>query len=386
MSSRAGSVKKDGSGRWYFVVDVRPPGGERKQVRRRGFRTRDEAQRALNKVNSAVDEGRFTNPTRATVRAYLAEWLEIIEPTVRPSTHHSYSRNVRLHVLPQLGDLRLEVVDAGCLNRLYAELLAKGNVGHRAGKGLSPRSVHYVHTILHRAFKDAVKWGRLAVNPVDAADPPKQAANGKHEVVTWEPSTVATFLERSADEGDRYEALWVLLATTGMRRGEALGLRWSDLALDAGQASIRQTVIAVDHKVLFSTPKTAKGQRSVAIDAGTVAKLRAHRTRQLEERMLMGAGWTDHDLVFCKVDGYPFQPERVSREFDRRVLRWGLPKLTLHGLRHTWATLALQAGVHPRVVQERLGHSTIGITLDTYSHVTARMQEDAASTVAAMFL
>lgn len=384
--SRAGSIKKDRSGRWYFIVDVRPPGGDRKQVRRRGFRTKDEAQRELNKVNSAVDEGRFTAPTRATVEDYLTEWLATIEPTVRVSTHHSYSRNVRLHVLPHLGDLRLEVVDAGTLNRLYAELLARGNRGHRSGGGLSPRTVRYVHTIIHRALKDAVRWGRLAVNPADVADPPKMAATRRPEVTTWPAATVTDFLARSAEEGDRYVALWVLLATTGMRRGEALGLRWADLELDAGQASIRQTVIAVDHKVLFGSPKTAKGQRSVALDAGTVAKLRAHRARQLSERLMMGSGWTDHDLVFCKIDGHPFQPERVSREFDRRVLRWDLPKITLHGLRHTWATLALQAGVHPRVVQERLGHSTIGITLDTYSHVTAGMQEDAAATVAAMLL
>lgn len=384
--SRAGSVKQVAPGNWMFVVDVRPPGGTRKQLRQRGFANKDEAQRALNKVNVAVDEGTFSAPTKATVAEFFEEWLVTIEPTVRPSTLHSYSRNVKLHVLPHLGDLRLAAVDAGTLNRLYAELLARGNKGHGSGGPLSPRTVQYVHTILHRAFKNAVKWGRLPVNPADAADPPKATAAPKAGIKTWEPETVTKFLALSAGEGDRYEALWVLLATTGMRRGEALGLRWSDLALDAGQASIRQTVIAVGHKVQFGTPKTAKGVRSVALDAGTVAKLRAHRARQLEERMLMGPGWADHDLVFCKVDGHPFQPERVSREFDRRVLRWKLPKITLHGLRHTWATLALQAGVHPRVVQERLGHSTIGITLDTYSHVTAGMQEDAAATVAALFL
>lgn len=133
--SRAGSVKKDESGNWYFVVDVRPPGGGRKQIRRRGFRTRDEAQRALNKVNSAVDEGRFTAPTRATVNDFMGEWLATIEPTVRPSTHYSYERNVRLHVLPHLGDLRLEVVDGGTLNRLYVANLRTlvEYQGHRTG-------------------------------------------------------------------------------------------------------------------------------------------------------------------------------------------------------------------------------------------------------------
>jgi integrase len=171
-----------------------------------------------------------------------------------------------------------------------------------------------------------------------------------------------------------------------MRRGEALGLRWADVDLEAGQVATRQTVIAVGHKVQMGTPKTARSRRTVAIDSGTVAVLRAHRAAQAAERLQVGSGWRDHDLVFCKVDGEPLHPERVSREFDRRVERWDLPKLTLHGLRHTWATLALKAGVHPKVVQERLGHSTIGTTLGIYSHVTEGMQQDAAESVAGLFL
>jgi integrase len=136
----------------------------------------------------------------------------------------------------------------------------------------------------------------------------------------------------------------------------------------------------------MGTPKTARSRRTVALDPGTVAVLRGHRASQAAERLQVGAGWRDHDLVFTKVDGEPLHPERVSREFDRRVERWELPKLTLHGLRHTWATLALKAGVHPKVVQERLGHSTIGTTLGIYSHVTEGMQEDAAQSVAGLFL
>lgn len=142
---------------------------------------------------------------------------------------------------------------------------------------------------------------------------------------------------------------------------------WGDVDLDAGDASVRQTVIAVKHEVQIGSPKTSRSRRKVALDAGTVAVLRSHRKDQAEERLLIGAGWQDHDLMFCKVDGSPLHPERVSREFARRVERWSLPKLTLHGLRHTWATLALSSGVHPKVVQERLGHSTIGTTLGIYS-------------------
>jgi integrase len=283
-------------------------------------------------------------------------------------------------VLPQLGSVQLRRIDAGMLNTLYASLLAEGRKNY-AGGGLSPRSVRYIHTIVHRALKDAVKWGRLVRNPAEAADPPKAA--GRPESITWTADQLRSFLE--ATRGSRYWAAYLLLATTGLRRGEALGLRWSDLDLDAGRASIRQTVIAIRHTVMIGTPKTAKGRRTVTLDSGTVSALREHRRRQAAERLLMGAGWTDLDLVFCHVDGTMLHPERFSRGFLETVSRIGLPRIRLHDLRHGWATLALQAGIHPKIVQERLGHANISITLDTYSHVTAGLHEDAAEEVAALF-
>jgi integrase len=251
---------------------------------------------------------------------------------------------------------------------------------------LSPRTVRYIATIIHRALKDAVKWRRLERNPADAADPPRPSASRSASMVTWSAEQLRDYLQRTQAANDRYHALWVLLATTGMRRGEALGLRWTDLELDTGVASVVQTVIVVDHHVQLGSPKTAQGTRTVDLDAGTITALKAHRKRQVEERMMVGSGWRDHGLVFCKVDGNPLHPERVSRELARRIERWKLAPLTLHGLRHTWATLALKAGVHPKVVQERLGHANIGITLGTYSHVTAGMQREAAEAVAGLLL
>ena len=163
-----------------------------------------------------------------------------------------------------------------------------------------------------------------------------------------------------------------------------LGLRWQDFDLQRRTASVVQTVVVVNHVEQLSTPKTARGTRVVDLDDGTITALRAHRARQHQERLLMGDGWRERDLIFCKVDGEALHPERVSREFLRRIERWSLPPLTLHGLRHTWATLALKAGINAKVVQERLGHATIGITLGTYSHVTEGMQREAANTVAAV--
>jgi integrase len=179
----------------------------------------------------------------------------------------------------------------------------------------------------------------------------------------------------------KLSAAFVVLATTGMRRGECLGLRWSDVNLTAGRVSITQTVIAVNHDVRIGSPKTARGRRTVALDPKTVAALREHRQNQLAERLLMGAG-TDHDLVFCRPDGSPLHPERFSRTFAIEAARAGLPLIRCHDLRHTWATLALSAGEHPKVVQERLGHANVSITLDVYSHVTEGLHGEVASRVA----
>jgi integrase len=203
-------------------------------------------------------------------------------------------------------------------------------------------------------------------------------------MITWTAGELGSFLARAEADGHRDAALWRFLAATGCRRGEALGLRWRDVDLTARTATIRQTVIVVAHVPQFGSPKTAAGARTLDLDAATVTALREHRKRQAAERLQIGIGWRDNDLVFADVAGGPAHPEAASSRFAKRVKRHGLPRLTLHGLRHTWATLALRAGVHPKVVQERLGHATISITLGVYSHVQAGMGREAAELVAGL--
>jgi integrase len=366
-----GSVVRRGA--TYAVVlelDRDPLTGKRRQRWHSGYRTRREAEDACSKLVAQVAAGGYVTPTRQTVGEYLEEWLAAITPTIRESTHVCYRRALRKQVIPAIGAVPLSRLSGPMLSRLYGDLLASG---------LAPGTVRLTHTILTRAFRDAVRWDRLARTPTATADPPRRTTP---ETRTWDAPTLRHFLELVQASDDRLYALWVFFATTGVRRGEALGLRWADVSLDQGTASIRQTVIEVMGQPRLSSPKTAAGRRSIALDAGTVAVLRSWHRRQTTERVAIGPGYRDCGLVFTTAEGDPLHPRAVSGDFARRIDRWHLPVLSLHGLRHTHATLALSAGVHPRVVQDRLGHSNVAITLQTYSHVLPSLAAEAAERVA----
>lgn len=255
------------------------------------------------------------------------------------------------------------------------------NGGHK-GTGLSARSVRYLHSIIHAALADALRWDLVLRNVADAATPPSHSAAKARPPKTWSAPELRVFLESVA--GERLSAMWLLFATSGLRRGETLALRWSSLDLDTGRLSVREARVVAGYDVVESAPKSERGKRSVALDPGTVAALRAHRKRQLEERLAWGPAYDDGGYVFCREDGRPLHPDAVSKWFTAAVEGVDVPRITLHGMRHTWASLALQAGVNPKVVSERLGHATVGFTLDVYSHVMPGLQEDAAAKVAAL--
>jgi integrase len=201
-------------------------------------------------------------------------------------------------------------------------------------EGLSPSTVTQAAAILKRALRDAVRWERLVRNPADAVDSPRRQL--RPELPVWDAETLSEFLAQAQADDDRLAPLWEFMASTGVRRGEALGLRWSDVDLDAGVAAIVRTLVTVGHTPTVSEPKTAAGRRPVRLDAHTVTVLWAHRHHQLEERALVGLGRPPADaLVFCDAHGEALHPDRVSREFQRRCDRWGLPRLPVHGLRHT---------------------------------------------------
>lgn len=368
---------------WAFVVEVsRDEDGKRTRHAKAGFATKKDAQHAMNEVLHRLGSGEYVAPVKLTLGGFLRdEWLPAIRASVRPSTFDSYEMTVRKHVAPAIGGTKLQAVTPAKLNAFYADLLSKGRADGKGG--LSPKSVRNCHVIVRKALSDAVRWNLISRNPAAFAEPPKLTQSGDRELSTWNPEQARTFLESVGS--DRLYAAWLLLLSSGMRRGEVLGLRWSDVDLDAGRLAVTQTLITVNYEIIFSTPKTARGRRSVSLDKGTVAALRAHKKAQLEERMAIGPSrYSDRDLVFCRVDGEPMHPDLFSQTFDRAVARLEVPRIRLHDCRHTYATIALKAGVHPKVVSERLGHATVAFTLDRYSHSVPGMQEDAAEKVAGL--
>jgi integrase len=350
---------------------------QRRQVATGGYRSKGEAQAALTEALARLQHTGFVEPSKQTLAQYATSWLESRRGQIRASTLASYERNLRAHVLPTLGNRELRAITPLMLDALYADL----QVG-RTRSPIGARTTRYVHMILRRCLSDAVRKGMLTRNPADMADPPRPGQPGV--MATWSPEQLRTFL--ASVRNDRLYAAYLLLATTGARRGEVLGLRWDAIDLDASRVSIERTLTTVASRIEWSKPKTAKGRRQLALDPATVAALRDHRRRQLEERMAWGSAYQDQGLVFAREDGSPLHPELFLRAFRQRTKAASVPRIRLHDIRHTYATEALRLGIHPKVVQERLGHSTIAITLDLYSHAIPEMDAEAAARVAAHVL
>jgi integrase len=318
------------------------------------------AETARVEILARLQRGEHVEPSKLTFGGFLLDrWLPTRKSQLAPSTYESYAGNVRHHIVPEIGSAALQGLTADVLTRFYAD---------RLDSGLSARTVRYLHAIVHKALEDALSWGLVVRNVADAASPPSNKTAKAPPPRTWSAAELRTFLKATAR--NRLHPLWRTLASTGARRGEALRMRWPDVDLEAGTIAI-------------PIAKSGRG-RQVALDSDRVAVLREHRKRQLEERLRWGPAYRAGDYVFTRKDGKPYAPDYVTRAFRESVKRAEIPRIRLHDLRHTWASLALAAGVNPKVVSERLGHATVGFTLDTYSHVMPGLQEDAAARVAAL--
>ena len=350
-------------------------------MQERGFTSEKEAKKALRKRLNDVDDGNHVAPTQETFQQYADEWLVRRSADWRASTLHSYKRNLTLHVDPTLGQEPLQKITARKLEALYGRLQQCGRSDHAKGQGLSGRSVRYVHTIIKAILADATEKDVLQQNPALSAHPVQSKDRGL--MATWTREQLGAFLSATADT--RLGPLWPLLVMTGMQRDEALGLGWSSVDLDGKRLRVERSLVDADWgQPVFNDPKTEKGSRTVLLDDETVKVLRKLRSAHLDERLFHGPGYRDFDLVFAHPDGGPLHPDRISGRFRELTDRAGLPPVRLHDLRHTNATLLMESGIPAHVVQQRLGHSHVSITLGTYARVTATMDDEAAGRMAAL--
>ena len=362
MAKRAngeGTVVRRQDGRWMAAVVV---SGRRKFVY---GRTREEVYRKLTSAVKARQDGAVLPSGRETLRTYLTNWLAGAEGSVRPSTLEKYRRDLEHHVLPGLGTVPLVRLGPQHLQRKYGELIASG---------LSPTSVRHIHAALHRALGQAVRWGVLTRNVADLVTLPQMSRT------PWRVLNGAEVRQLiAAAATDRLEAVYVLACTSGMRRGEVLALRWRDVDLERGTLAVTGSLQRGSGGLTISEPKTARSRRLVALSTLAVDALRRRQALQVDERSLAGSMWEERDLVFTSAVGGPIEPGNLlRRSFWPLLERAGLPHVRFHDLRHTAATLMLGRGVHPKVASELLGHATVGITLDLYSHVSESMQREAA--------
>ena len=357
-----GSVRRRSRNSWEITVDVGvDPQGRRL---RRYFHVKGrkaEAERKLREMLTALDKGVPVDTSKITVSELLDRWYsDYVVPNTKPRTAESYEVIIRVHLKPHLGLLQLAKLQALQIQAMESALLRDGK---------SAKTVLNVHRVLREALEQAMRWGLIWRNTAQLVDPPRPE---KSRPKVPSPAEVWRILAL-AKETPYYPACH-FMAFTGCRRGECLGLKWGNVDLDKGIASIVETVQRVKGRgLIFDTPKSASSRRAIALDSEAMDVMRTHRLEQLQQRLLLGNRWDDFDLVFPGPFGRPLDPSVLTHTFEGLTKKAGVKGVRLHDLRHFHASLLLQMQVHPKVVQERLGHATISITLDTYSHLIPSM-------------
>jgi integrase len=363
-----GSIYKRKDGHWAASITME--GRKRKTLY---GKTRKEVQEQLNTALHQQQQGTLVTTPQQKVEQFLVHCLEDVHKhSVRPRTYERYEAIIRLHLVPGLGPHPLQKLSPQHLQAFYSKKL---------DEGLSPTMVLSFHKMLHLALDKTVQWGLVPRNVCDAVEPPHVK---RYEIQPLNSEQIQQFL--TAARGHRLEALFVLALATGMRRGELLALKWRDINFATGTLRVRRILTHMPAKLngkggyVEAEPKTEKSRRSITLAPFALEKLKQHRVRQVEEKLKAGTAWTDHDLVFSSTVGGHLHTSRILfAQFKQLLKEADLPDIRFHDLRHSSATMLLSLGVHPKVVQEILGHSQISMTMDIYSHVLPTMQRETMS-------
>jgi integrase len=363
-----GHITKRGKDSYTIVLNLGrdPETGKRKQQWVSVKGTKKDAEKRLSELLSQLDNGIYVQPKRTTFADYLEMWLnEYAKNNLSPRGFERYAGIIRKHLIPDLGKVTLTQLKPEHLQKHYTTKL---------NDGLSARTVRYHHALIHVALQTAVKWGLVSRNVADAVDPPRIRRN---EMQTWDEDDVNRFLEAAKDSP--YYALFHTALYTGMRRSKLLGLKWTDVDFILSQIYINRSLHHLkDGSYIFTQPKSAKSRRTIALSPSAILTLKEHHEKQEAIRAMLGIPLTDDDLVFSQLDGKPLRPNTITRAWTMLAARAGVKVIRLHDARHTHASLMLKQGIHPKIVQERLGHASIQMTLDTYSHVAPGLQQAAA--------
>jgi integrase len=354
-----GSIYHRKDGRWAATITL-------ENHKRKTFygSTRKEVQERLKIALREQQQGTLVNAPQQMVGQYLQQWLENCQPAVRIRTYERYEQLVRLHLVPTIGRIPLQKLTPQQVQSLYTQKLKDG---------LSQTTVNTLHAMLHKALEDALRWNLVARNVCDAVSPPRR---NRYEIQPLTVEQAQQFL--AAAHGHPLEALFVIAVSTGMRRGEMLAIKWQDIDLSTGTLHVRRIFTrARGNRYIEAEPKTEKSRRSIVLPALVVDLLSQHRARQLQVKKEAGEAWQEHNLVFTTAVGSPLNPSKVVDRFKTLLKRAGLPDIRFHDLRHSTASILLGMGIHPKVVQELLGHNQISMTMDIYSHVMPTMHKEA---------
>jgi integrase len=360
----AGSVMKDNkTGKYYYVLELgKDSNGKRIQKKKRGFKTKKDAKAALAEAETQLNNGTYISPSNMTYGEYLEVWFKSKKNNINIQTEKVYDFYLSKFILPGLGKVKLNDLKFMQIQSYINEL---------GEDDLSSETIRKIHSIVHSSLETAIDMELLVKNPSNKIILPKRESL---ELKVWNEQEISSFLNIA--KRDRYFIVYHLGLSTGMRRGEILGLRWKDIDLDKRELQVKQT-LSKDGKMFLPKPKTKASRRIINLPEKTIQSLKKLKRRAENEKKLAGGSYTDYDLVVCTQLGTPLNPSNLRRSFNRLIKSADVPSIRFHDLRHTHSTMLISKGVNIKVVSERLGHSSIRVTLDVYSHVLPTMQDEA---------